>query len=121
MDMKPSRFTESRLSGFSATVLCNRRLPARHSLLVPVEAVQSGPLDLDLAAVEPILPFVFPTRPDGSATVRRIEQHEGVVKWNPSGEQRAAILDQALGPTKSASVTANDADGADANAVAALT
>ena len=51
----------------------------------------------------------------GSATVRRIEQHEGVF-FEPSGEQRAAILDQALDPTTNASITANDADGADANA-----
>jgi len=41
--------------------------------------------------------------------------------FEPSGEQRAAILDQALDPTKNASVTAKDADGADANADAAPT
>src|SRR5262249_28367899 len=41
-------------------VLGNRRLPARHSLLLPVEAAQPGPLDLDLAAVEADLALRFP-------------------------------------------------------------
>jgi hypothetical protein len=41
--------------------------------------------------------------------------------FEPSGEQRAGILDQAIDPMKNASVTANDADGADANAAAAPT
>ena len=41
-------------------VLRNRRLPARHSQLLPVEAAHPRPLDLDLAAVEADLALRLP-------------------------------------------------------------
>ena len=41
-------------------VLGNRRLPARHSLLPPIETAKPWPLDLDLAAVEPDLALRLP-------------------------------------------------------------